>query len=373
MNILITNCTLDSRSGTTIVVKDLSYYLKMIGHKVAIYSPQCGALAEEIRSMGIEVVEEIAKLQLQPDIIHGHHILPLFDALHFLPSIPAIYVCHDFTAWHDEPIYHPNIIKYIGVGRLTQSRINQVLNIPSDQIPLVHNSFNESLFKRIRNLPIKPLSCLVYSKYPHIDKTILPVCKRLGLQVDVAGSGFGLQVVAPENILSQYDIVFASGMGAIEALASGAAVILCDGRGAFGMITTSNYKYVQEHNLGFKTLDLELSPGFVEDNINKYNREDAALVSQLVRQESQWKNKVFVWEEIYLNAVAEFRKSSSTKSLFSMKMILAIYRINMLRLNDQYMNVKSTILNALQQAMLKKKKSKPLQNRGWGRIFLRLF
>ncbi len=373
MNILITNCTLDSRSGTTIVVKDLSYYLKMIGHTVAVYSPQCGALAAEIRAMGIEVVESLDRLQLQPDIIHGHHIIPLFDALHHWPSIPAIYVCHDFTAWHDEPIYHPNIIKYIGVGRLTQSRIHQALNISSDQIFLIHNSFNESLFKQIRNLPIKPLSCLIYSKYPNIDKIIMPECKRLGLKVDIAGSGFGEQVAAPENILSQYDIIFASGMGAIEALASGAAVIVCDGRGAFGMITTSNYKYAQEHNFGLKTLDLELSPGFVEDNINKYNREDAKLVSKLVRQESQWKNKVFVWEEIYLNALTEFQQSLSNKSQFSRKIIFASYRINMLRLNDKYMKVKSTILATFQQAISRSKKSKPLHNRTWGKIFFRLF
>lgn len=373
MNILITNCTLDSRSGTTIVVKDLSYYLNMIGHTVAVYSPQCGALAAEIRAMGIEVVENLDRLQLQPDIIHGHHIIPLFDALHHWPSIPAIYVCHDFTAWHDEPIYHPNIIKYIGVGRLTQSRIHQALNICSDQILLVHNSFNESLFKQIRSLPSKPLSCLVYSKYPQIDQVILPVCKRLGLQVDVAGSGFGQPVSAPENILSQYDIIFASGMGAIEALASGAAVILCDGRGAFGMITTSNYKYAQEHNFGLKILDLELSPEFVEDNINNYNREDAELVSKLVREESQWKNKVFVWEETYLNALAEFQKSLSNQSPFSIKIIFATYRINMLRLNDQYMKVKSTILDAFQQAISKSKQSKPWHNRVLGKIFLRLF
>jgi hypothetical protein len=363
MNILITNCTLDSRSGTTIVVKDLSYYLKMIGHTVAIYSPKCGVLAEEIRAMGIEVVEKVERLQLQPDIIHGHHILPLFDALRHFSSTPAIYVCHDFVAWHDEPIYHPNIIKYVGVGRLTQSRIHKVLNIPIDQISLVYNSFNEILFTQIRALPIKPLSCLVYSKYPSVDKIIVPVCQRLGLKVDIAGSGFGGSVTAPQNVLNKYDIVFASAMSAIEALASGAAVILCDGRGAFGMINSSNYKYAQEHNFGLKILGLELSSEFVEDNINKYNREDAELVSKLVRQESQWKNKIFVWEEIYLNAIAEFQKLSSNKSLFSMKMILAIYKINMLRLNDQYMNVKSTILDAFQQAILKNKKPQPLQNR----------
>lgn len=321
----------------------------MIGHKVAIYSPHCGTLAEEIRAMGIEVVEEIERLQLKPDIIHGHHILPLFDALRHFPAIPAIYVCHDFTAWHDEPIYHPNITTYIGVGRLTQSRIQKVLNIPNDQVHLVYNSFNELLFTQIRDLPIKPLSCLVYSKYPNIDQVIVPVCKRLGLKVDVAGSGFEQAVTKPENILSKYDIIFTSGMAAIEALASGAAVILCDGRGAFGIVTTSNYKYVQEHNLGLKTLELELSPEFVEDNINKYNREDAELVSRLVRQESQWKNKIVVWESIYLNAINKFQEFPSNQSLFSTKMIFAIYRINMLRLNDQYMQVKSKILDRLQQ------------------------
>jgi hypothetical protein len=363
MNILITNCTLDSRSGTTIVVKDLSYYLKMIGHTVAIYSPKCGVLAEEIRAIGIEVVEKIERLQLQPDIIHGHHILPLFDALRHFSSTPAIYVCHDFVAWHDEPIYHPNIIKYVAVSKLIQSRIHKAVKIPNDQIAIVSHGFNELLFTQTKDLALQPISCLIYSKYPNIDQVIVPVCKRLGINVDIAGSGFEQSVAAPQNILNKYDIVFASGMSAIEALASGAAVVLCDGRGAFGMVTTSNYKYAQDYNFGLKILDLKLSSEFVEDNINKYNREDAELVSKLVRQESKWKNKVFVWEEIYLQAIAKFQKPPLNKNLFSMKMILAIYKITMLRLNDQYMNVKSTILDAFQQAILKNKKPQPLQNR----------
>ncbi len=137
----------------------------------------------------------------------------------------------------------------------------------------------------------------------------------------------------PENILNKYDIIFTSGMAAIEALASGAAVILCDGRGAFGIVTTSNYKYVQEHNLGLKTLESELSPEFVEDNINRYNREDAELVSRLVRQESQWKNKIVIWENIYLNAINKFQESPSNQSWFSGKMIFAIYRTHLVSMN----------------------------------------
>lgn len=347
MNILITNYALTNRSGTTVFVRDLSYHLIARGHNVAVYSPNCGSFVEEIREFGVEVVEQIRKLQLKPDIIHGHHNLPLLTALRYLPSTPAIYVCHDFTAWQDYPIYHHNIIAYIAVDKLVQSRIHTVLNIPNEKIQLVYNSFNESRFTETRNLSVKPLSSLIYCKHPAVDRVIVPVCDRLGIKVDIAGSGFKKVVAAPENLLHKYDLVFTSAMSAIEALASGAAVIVCDGRGAFGMVSQSNYRYLQEYNFGLNTLQTKLSSEFVEDNINKYNREDAELVSKLVRQESQWCDRIVTWENIYLNAINRFQNSSSNQDLFSLSMMLTICKINMIWTKNKFISAKSKISTIL--------------------------
>jgi hypothetical protein len=332
MNILITNIALNNRSGTTIFVKDLSFFLISRGHSVAVYSPRCGNFAEEIRKLGVEVVERLEDLKLKPDIIHGHHNITLLTALRYLPSTPAIFVCHDFISWFDRPIGHPNIIAYVAVDKLVQSRINTVLNIPNEKIQLVYNSFNEKLFTQTRKLPIKPLSSLIYCKHPDIDRVIIPVCNRLGIEVDIAGSGFNKNVTAPENLLFKYDLIFTSAMSAIEALASGASVIICDGRGAFGMVQQSNYRYLQEYNFGLKTLQSQLSPEFVEANIHKYDRDDAEVVSSFVRQKSQWSDRVILWEKIYLQAISDFQKTSTNRDLFYLKIIPAIFAINTLRI-----------------------------------------
>jgi hypothetical protein len=343
MNILITNFELSNRSGTTIFARDLSYYLSSRGHNVAIYSPRCGHFSEEIREAGIEVVERIENLKLKPDIIHGHHNFTLLTALRCLTKTPAVYVCHDFTAWQDEPIYHRNIVKYVAVDKLVQSRIHNALNIPNEKIQIVYNSFSEKRFTQTKRLSKKPLSSLIYCKHPNIDKVIVPVCTRLGIKVDIAGFGFKKIIAAPENLLYQYDIVFTSAMSAIEALASGAAVIICDGRGAFGMVSQSNYRYLQEYNFGLKTLQSDLTSHFIENNINKYNSEDAELVSKIVRQESQWIDRVVAWEDIYINSINEFQSASPIQEQSASKDFFAMYKINMLRAKSKISRIKSAL------------------------------
>jgi hypothetical protein len=55
LNILITNRALAGRSGTEVVVRDLSLGLKDRGHHPRVYSPVLGPMAEEIRGHGIAV------------------------------------------------------------------------------------------------------------------------------------------------------------------------------------------------------------------------------------------------------------------------------------------------------------------------------
>ena len=94
LKILITNTALATYAGTEVVVRDLSLELKRQGHVPMVYSPRLGAVAEEIKSHGIEVSDQLTNLSAPPDIIHGHHHAQVIEALLQFPSIPGVYVCH---------------------------------------------------------------------------------------------------------------------------------------------------------------------------------------------------------------------------------------------------------------------------------------
>ncbi len=59
MRILIVNVTLASRTGTETALRDLALGLKTAGHELAVYSPELGQIADEIRSSGIPVFSQL--------------------------------------------------------------------------------------------------------------------------------------------------------------------------------------------------------------------------------------------------------------------------------------------------------------------------
>lgn len=55
----------------------------------------------------------------------------------------------------------------------------------------------------------------------------------------MAGSGMETSTDNPEHLLSNYDLVFAKARCALEAMAAGAAVVLCDKTGLGSMVSMS--------------------------------------------------------------------------------------------------------------------------------------
>src|SRR5688500_351980 len=99
MKILLTNLTLATRSGTEIVIRDLALGLAAAGHTPAVFTPDPGPIAQEIRNAGICVVSDVDEMTDVPDLIHGHHYVETAAAMLRFPRTPAIFVCHDRLSW----------------------------------------------------------------------------------------------------------------------------------------------------------------------------------------------------------------------------------------------------------------------------------
>ncbi len=79
-----------------------------------------------------------------------------------------------------------------------------------------------------------------FSKYIGHIPTLASVCAELGIAFTVLGMGVGKLSRDPEQRMVENDIVFATGRCAIEAACAGCAVVVVDGRGILGMVTTRN-------------------------------------------------------------------------------------------------------------------------------------
>lgn len=287
LRVLFTNILLTSRTGTELWIQEAARGLLRRGGAPVVYSPKLGEIAEEIRAAGVPVVDDLSRVEEAPDLIHGHHHPPTLEALLRFPRVPALFVSHDATAWHDDPPLLPRILRYLAVDEANRDRL-LAGGAPEDRVRVLLNWVDLERFRpRSTPLPERPRRALVFSNYARED-THLPAvreaCRRAGLELDVVGSGVGASVRDPEAILGGYDLVFAKARAALEALAVGAAVVLCDYRGLGPLVTSGALEQLRRNNLGLRTLTETPAPEAILREIERYDPGDAAEVSRRVRE-----------------------------------------------------------------------------------------
>jgi hypothetical protein len=313
LRVLITNVELWPPSGTVIYVRDLALELQRQGHTPLVFSPTAGGVARELRDAGITVTSTLGRLREPPDIIHGHHHLPTLVAIHQWPTVPAIHVCHDHTSPYDATPIHPNIRRHFGVSRVCVQRLMGD-GVPEGRADLLLNFVDLARFPPRSSLPEQPRRALVFSNYAHQGShlpIVMEACGLAGLELDVAGAGVGNIATKPEALLGQYDIVFAKAKAAMEAMAVGTAVILCDSSGVGPMVTSARFGELRPLNFGFETLHDPLRRGPLLREIARYDPEDAARVRDLLRSRAGLVAAVEGLVAIYQEVITEHRRALS--------------------------------------------------------------
>jgi glycosyltransferase involved in cell wall biosynthesis len=310
VKVLLTNYQLTGYSGTEVVVRDLALELRRQGHETFVYSPRPGVVSESLKAQGVLVVSSLDRLPAAPDIIHGHHHVETMTALLRFPAVPAIYVCHDAASAYDQPFDFPRILRYVAVDHRCRGRIEKVSGIPRAHIRIMLNAVDLARFQQRRELPSSPEQALVFSnrasRYTHLP-AVQEACRQTGLKLDVLGAEAGTLTPTPESVLPSYDLVFAKARCALEAMAAGNAVVLCDFSGAGQMVTTENFDRLRLMNFGQGVLLDPLRPANLVREIQRYNATDAAAVTRRVRDEAGLESAARQWIALYAEVIEEWK------------------------------------------------------------------
>jgi hypothetical protein len=229
--VLITNNTLAEPAGTDRYVMTVARYLLENGHYPVVYSTKHGAVAEEIRSLGVPVLDSLDNLSVEPDIIHGHHHLDTACAIFRFPETPIIAFSHGVVLW-EEAIFPPinRIYAYVTVSQARLKRVHTE-GVPSDKTVHLPNFVDTDEFtvnfanRKQHHSGIT--RALVNGNASHKGLVAIKIaCRRFGFKLDQSGHAFGQTACQPSRLLPGYELVFASGKAAMEALYCGAEVIL---------------------------------------------------------------------------------------------------------------------------------------------------
>lgn len=287
MRILITVVAQCRQSGTELYTRDLALALKRRGHEPAVFAGEVGPLAQDLREAGIPISDRFEELPGRFDLIHGQHFSPTLQALARFPGIPAVHVCHDHSWGPDKTPLHPRIVRHFGVSRICQERLVRE-GIEPGRADLLLNWVDLRRFPARPPLPERPRRALVFSNYATEENHLAVVraaCRLADLELDVVGAGVGRPVREPGAILTGYDLVFAKAKAALEAMATGTAVVLCDFAGVGPMVGTRNVQELRPLNFGFAALTAPFEVPVLLERIGQYNALDALKLRDLVRAE----------------------------------------------------------------------------------------
>jgi hypothetical protein len=310
LSILFTNNTLATRSGSELWVRDVCRSLVGRGHRPVAFSLVLGAVADDLRASTVAVVGDLDRVAFTPDLIHGHHhVETLIAALHF-PGVPIVHFCHGWLPWEEEPLRHPSIARYVAVDETCLDRLTAEGGVAREQVDLLLNFVDMRRFAPRAPLPVKPRRALVLSNgadaggYPTI---VREACIQSGIDLELAGLRSGRPIDRPEELLREFDIVFAKGRTALEALAAGCSVILADVVGAGRLVTEADFDRMRARNFGVRLLQTEHSIEWYRTQIAAYDTGEAGRISTRVRQSADLEEAVDQLLTIYGHALDEHR------------------------------------------------------------------
>jgi hypothetical protein len=287
--ILITNDSLARRAGADTAVRDLALGLQAAGQTPMVYSPHLGEMAGELGASGIPVVSELRRVPEEPDIVHGNQHVETMDALLHFSKARGLFVCHHRIAYVAAPPRIDRIRRYVAVDYNCLERLTDEYRIPVALTRVIYNSVDTSRFLQRGPLPPAPRRAVVFSNYAGRGtylEAVQVACALLQIPLDVIGSGSGHPCAAPEAVLGRYDLVFAKARCALEAMAVGAAVVLCDAMGLGPMVTASELADLRPWNFGMRVLRAPLDPMGIVGQVRRYDPGDALVVSNYIRHQA---------------------------------------------------------------------------------------
>ena len=347
LRVLLTNLTLASRSGTETVTRDLALSLLRAGHRPMVYSPSLGSIADELRAASIPVADNIDDIRETPDVIHGHHVIQTAVAAARFPDVPALFVCHDFTAWHDTAPRLANVQTFVAISDGFRERLVVEEGVDPDRVHVVLNAVDTERFRPGPSLPSRPRRALAFAKNHGHVTAIQEACAARGVEVDVVGFAVDRLVDAPETLLRDYDLIFTSARSALEAMACLLPVIVCDGRGLAGLATSDRYPTWRRENFGLRVLSKPVTAEALLAEIDRYDPEDAAAVGRRVREEAGLDAWAGAYVTLYRRMIETFVRPEPVETVRATARHMQTWDLNLK--NPHWLREQAALVATIQQ------------------------
>jgi hypothetical protein len=231
-------------------------------------------------------------------------------ALAAWPGVPGLYHCHGSRPFDEQPPRHPRLVRYLSMAERNVEWIRESTGVRADHVATLPNWVDLCRFSTVRTPPARPARAawFVNRLSPGTEtEAVGAACRRSNIPLDLVGAGFGTATDEPERVLPKYDIVFATGRSALEALACGCAVVSCEPERIGPMVSAENLDAMTALNFCVDGGHPDLSVEAVAAVLGTWNPDDAAAVTARVRGERSLETAVRALTGHYEAVQTQFR------------------------------------------------------------------
>lgn len=305
MRLLLANGRMGFRSGSEVHTRDLALALRNRGHEVAVFA---GILREDadvrtLRSAGVVVTDDLTGLAAEPDVIQGHQLPETTLACGRFPRSPCLQVCHDATNGRDAAGPAWMVQRRAAVDEYCRERVHRETGVPPEAIAVLFNPIDGDYVRR-REIPPRtpPRTAVLFhgsKETRELVGLVEDVCRSAGISLDVLGPGTGRFEADPGAVLGRYDLVFGKARCALEAMASGAHVILAGPQGLGPRPTKEDFFRLRSRNFGRSLLTGALDEKKLREQLLALDQANSAELTRLVRETCGSEKLAELMEGIY--------------------------------------------------------------------------
>lgn len=326
LKILLTNHHLSGYTGSENLTITLARYLRKKGYDISIYSKFIGECNRSLISERIKLIDNLKEIENENfDIAHVHHNISAYEVREVFPKLPIIFYSQGILPFLEQPPLDVGIDRYLAISEEVKTNILNT-GIDEKNIFIIRNFIDHSHFEPCHEIKVKPEKALVISRNLDEEKEIIirEACNSAKLDVQFAGGRFGeYNQMELRGKISECDLVFSLGRGAIEAMLIGKAVIVYDYLGGDGMITPENYVEIRKHNFSGRRFRKNFNNVTLLKEIEKYSVENILRLREIVSKNHAAKNVINNLDRIYKDVI----QNKNTPIKYDHKLINHFYNV----------------------------------------------
>ena len=310
LKVLFAYGDLAERASVEFFARDLCIELIRNGHEVVILSSHPGAILPELEGIGVRLVAHIDEVGSAPDVIQtSRRYDAILTSLRF-PQTPLVWFLHGGAPWIESPPRLPSVRQHVVCDYAWQEPVARDLGADENDVVVLPLFFDPERCASRLPLPEKPERAVLIDgnrQGTHIP-FVRVACRRHGVDLDVFEEHSDTVSYRIPDIVSKYDLVFARGQVALEAIAVGCAVVPCDEAGCGELVTKSNVLEMWTSGFGRRIMTEPLMPRTLERILSTYDAKAIEACSQFVQAYCSTEAVTPQVTDLYENVITSVRE-----------------------------------------------------------------